>query len=452
MSPLLASTQRRLLREVAHTQRAGRIPSVAAGVVRDGEPVWFGTRGRTVRDGEEAPATADTQYKVGSVTKTMTAALVLLAAERGELRLSDRLGRFLPGGPFADASLRDLLCHRAGLTAEPHGVWWERTRGGDLAALVAAHVGAQPVLEPGSRLHYSNLGYGLLGAVVAEVTGRTWADALRAEVLAPLGLDRTTYQQRPPFAEGFSVDALTGALTSEPLPDTGAMAPAGQLWSTVADLSRWATALVDPGRSVLTEASLVAMRTPQVGSPEDRTGTSWGLGVSLVRDRGRVLLGHGGSMPGFVCGLLVDVDTGTASVVLTNGGYGLDDLPRRLLETVLEHDPPLGEEWRPTRSVPEGTRELLGTWHWGHAPSLVTWNGTELRLDPVRGNGRSMAFVPSGEPDTWVGVRGYLTGETLRPVRRADGSVSHLECATFVYTRTPYDPAAPVPGGPPPRD
>ena len=449
--PLLPGTARQLSVELARTQSRGRLPSVAAGLVREGELVWSEGRGRTVRrDCDERPD-ADLQYKIGSVSKTMTAALVMLARERGDLSLSDPAGRFVPAGPFTDASLRSLLAHASGISAEPLGSWWERSPGVDAAALAAAHEGAERVFEAGSRFHYSNLGYGVLGQVVEAVTGSWWFESLREQVLAPLGLARTTYQGEGVGAEGFAVHHLTGELTVEPLPDTAAMAPAGQLWSTVRDMATWLTALVDPERSVLSAESLLAMRTPQSGSPEDRAGSTYGLGLQLLTTGGRLLVGHSGSMPGFCCGVQIDVDTRVGSVVLTNGAYGLDDLPVRLLHGVLDAEPPLATEWAPSVGVSDVLRELVGLWYWGQAPTLLRVDGDDVALGPVGGaGGRSMSFRGVSD-DLFVGISGYLAGESLRVVRRASGEVSHLEVATFVYTRQPYDPAAPIPGGHPDR-
>lgn len=446
--PLTPGTGRALDLILAHAQRDARLPSVVAGIVRDGDPLWTGARGDWVRNTGSGRPTADTQYKIGSVTKTMTATLALLARERGELRLSDQVRRFLPEAPYAEATLRQLLTHSAGITAEPRGSWWERSEGVDVASLLAAHAGDEPVLEVGSQLHYSNLGYGLLGAVLEQITGQAWWQALRQQVLEPLGMRRTSFAAEQPAADGFSVEALTDELTVEPLPDTAAMAPAGQLWSTVDDLCTWTTALLDPERSVLSAESLATMRIPQVGAPEDRTGASWGLGITVLRERGRLLIGHGGSMPGFVCGLIADVDARTGAVVLSNGAYGLGDVTNRLLSKAIELHPPFPTQWRPTTDLPEAVREIVGVWHWGNAPSQVRWSGGELLLEPLAGPGRRMAFTAAGD-DTWVGTRGYLAGETLHVVRREDGSVSHLEGATFVYTRQPYDPSAPIPGGAP---
>ncbi|GAA4821957.1 serine hydrolase domain-containing protein [Nocardioides caeni] len=445
---LFEPTGAAVLRRVASAQADGRLPSVAAGVVRDGDLAWSGGRGRTVRRDSDARPDADTQYKIGSVTKTMTAALVVLAAERGELGIDDAVRRFWPEAPFGDATLRSLLSHASGMTAEPHGEWWERSEGGDLAALAAAHEGATPVLPSGAQLHYSNLGYGLLGAVVERVWGESWWSVLQAEVLTPLGMTRTSYQWVEPAAEGFAVDALTGEAMPEPLPDTGAMAPAGQLWSTVTDLGTWLTALVDADRSVLSAASLRAMATPQVGDPDDRTGQTWGLGLSISRSRGRKLVGHGGSMPGFCCGVCIDVDARVGAVVLTNGAYGLGGVAEELVHLVLDTEPALPREWAPTTSVPDAVREIVGTWHWGHAPNVLRWDGQLLHAAPPAGFGRVMSFEPRAD-GTFLGRTGYLAGETLRVVRDPDGTVNHLECATFIWTRVPYDPRAPIPGGPP---
>ncbi len=451
---LLESTARHLLTRVARAQADSRAPSVAAGVVRDGELVWSAGRGRTVglddlgSPGEQPDA--DTQYKIGSVTKTMTAALVMLARERGEVHLDDEVGRFLPDGPFADTTLRRLLSHASGYTAEPHGTWWERVDGGDLAALAAAHAGAAPVLEPGTTFHYSNVGFGVLGGVIERVTGLTWREALRTQVLEPLGMTRTSYAQEAPHAAGFALRDLTGELTVEPLPDTGAMAPAGQLWSTVADLGTWLTALVDPERSVLSADTLRLMATPLAAMQEDRTGTSLGLGLFVHREKGRAVLGHGGSMPGFSCGVLVDRDSKVGVVLLSNAAWGLGGpVVSDLLDTVLTAEPVLPPEWTPTRHVPDDVRDVVGTWHWGEAPSRLRWDGEQLRLSPLTGGGRVAGFRPGDDTDTWVGTSGYFHGETLSAVRADDGAVSHLELATFVFTRVPYDPAAPIPGGAP---
>jgi D-alanyl-D-alanine carboxypeptidase len=97
--------------------------------------------------------------------------------------------------------------------------------------------------------------------------------------------------------------------------------------------------------------------------------------------------------------------------------------------------------------VPAEVAEALGVWHWGNTPFVFTLAGTELVVSRD-GVTRDRFVVVDGRV---VGTSGYHAGEELHVVRRDDGSVSHLDIATFIYTRTPYDPDAPIPGGHPGR-
>jgi len=132
-------------------------------------------------------------------------------------------------------------------------------------------------------------------------------------------------------------------------------------------------------------------------------------------------------------------------VQFCNATRGLTDLGEDLLKILAEQEPRLPEEWVPQRS-PEGTLELLGAWYWGPAPHILVAHGDELELTTPLNGGRASRFTPQG-PDAWIGLDGYHTGEPLRVVRRADGSVSHLDLGSFVFTRVPYDADADVPGG-----
>ncbi|WP_243845123.1 serine hydrolase [Mumia sp. ZJ1417] len=441
--PVLPSTAVHLQAAIAAAQAGSRVPSLSAAVVRDGDVVWSGVRGTAVREGEDRRPTPDTQYRIGSLTKMLTAALVMQLVDEGVLDLADTVGKHVPEGPFAEATIRGLLSHAAGLPAEPAGPWWERSPGGSYEELAAANADASLVLSPGERHHYSNLSYAMLGRVVEGLCGAPWRDVLADRILVPLGMTRTTYDAVTPYADGYAVEALTGMLVAEPHQVTGAMAPAGQLWSTPADLCLWLAELARP--TLLSDRVITAMTTPQSGDPDERGTESYGLGVRLPVAGERVLAGHGGSMPGFLAGAWVDRESGVGAVVLANTAYGLDvgGLPRTLIETVLAHEPVIVPEWTPTGELPDGVRELLGTWHWGHQPFTMAYDGKVLSL--AADGGRAYRFAPAGA-DTWTGLSGYQLGETLRVVRREDGTISHLDIGTFCYTRIPYDPSVPIPG------
>jgi CubicO group peptidase (beta-lactamase class C family) len=401
-------------------QLTGRLPSIVGGVLRDGELAWTGTSG-DVDD-------IDTQYRVGSITKTLTAVLVLQCRDEGLLGLDDELGRFIPESGYRASTLRELLSHTSGMQAEPVGPWWERSPGVEVTALLEANDGTGRVLEPRTAFHYSNLGFALLGEVAARLRGSSWQSLVQERLLGPLGMTRTSYDATAPYAQGSSVDHFAGTRHDEPHEDTRAMAPAGQLWSTVGDLARWLRFLADGHPDVLARDTLGEMARP-VDPAED-----YGLGLRLLRGPAGVLVGHTGSMPGFLATAFIDQDTRAGVVALTNAttGVSTDDLALDLLAGA---DRAPGGGWRPSTEVPDRVAELLGVWFWGNSALELRWNQGLLEVRTLAPPELSDRFAVT--PDRIVGVEGYHLGETLVVHRSADGTVSHLECTTFVYTRRP---------------
>jgi len=439
MAELLRVTQHALLHRIATAQVDGRAPSLVGAVVRDGAPVWMGGWG-AIGDSPE-----DTQYRIGSISKTFVAVQVMRLRDEGRLDLADPLDKYLPGTPVGDVRIAELLGHTAGLASESAGQWWERVPG---APALSDALGADPLRHPaGRRFHYSNPGFGVLGALVAQLRGVPWGDALRQDILEPLGMTRTTLMPQQPHASGWAVHPWADVLLPEPAEDAGPMAPAGQLWSTVIDLCRFVRFLAEGDPAVLRVETLEEMRAPASGSTDRTQG--YGLGVQLLYDGDRTLVGHTGSMPGFLAAVWLSVDERLGGITLTNttAGIQIGSLAAELIDIVALHEPPLPPPWQPLQSFDDELLALTGTWYWGPTGyNLYLLADRYLRLDPLRGSGRASRFRP--EPDgAWTGLEGYYAGERLRIGRDAGGRVTHVDIGTFVFTRTPYDPAAQVPGG-----
>ncbi|QGV79645.1 serine hydrolase domain-containing protein [Streptomyces ficellus] len=442
---LLPSTERALLHRVATAQVEGRTPSLVGAVARDGRLRWQG--GRSCVDGQVPDA--DTQYRIGSITKPFTAVLVMRLRDEGLLDLGDALEKHLPGTGVGDVTVAQLLGHSAGLAAESPSPWWERTPG-TLRPELADVLGERPLLHPqGRRHHYSNTGYTLLGSLVEAVRGVPWEEALKAEILEPLGLRRTSPQPVAPHAGGWAVHPWADVLLPEPAEDLGLMAPAGQLWSTAEDLCRFALFLAEGDDRVLSAETVREMRTPAVPSEAGEWGSGYGLGLQLVRGDGRTLVGHCGSLPGFVAGMWVSVEDGVAAVALANAtsGPAPGAVAADLVRIVADAEPRIPEPWRPLPEADPALLELTGPWYWGtysYGLRVVADGGVEL--SPLRGPGRASHFRAQ-DKGTWIGLDGYYAGETLRVVRREDGTVSHVDLGSFVFTREPYEPGGAVPGG-----
>ncbi|MGV9941744.1 serine hydrolase domain-containing protein [Streptomyces sp. NPDC003401] len=447
LEELLPGTRRALLHRIAVAQSEGRAPSLVAAVVRDGQAVWHGARSSV--DGHAPDETV--QYRIGSITKTFTAVLVLRLRDEGALDLEDPLEKHLPGSGTGEATVGQLLAHTGGLAAETPGPWWERTPG-SLRPHLSDVLGDRPAPHPpGRRFHYSNPGYGVLGALVEELRGASWDEVLRREVLEPLGLERTSVRPVAPHAGGWAVHPWADVMLPEPAEDFGRMAAAGQLWSTSGDLARFAAFLVRGDDRVLSAETLKEMRTP--AAPAEVTdladGGTYGLGMRIESLGGRVLVGHSGSVPGFLAALTISVADDVAAVVLANctSGPMVTQVAGDLVRIVAETEPRIPEPWRPLRDVDRSVLELAGQWYWGTGPfALRVAAGGHLSLGPLSGGGRRSRFRANGD-GTWSGLEGYFAGETLRVVRRPDGTVDHLDLGSFVFTRRPYDSEADVPGG-----
>jgi CubicO group peptidase (beta-lactamase class C family) len=358
--------------------------------------------------------------------------------DEGRIDLEDPLGTWLPESRHAGLTVRRLLSHTSGLQREPVGHVWESLDAPDVGRLLAHLEDAEQVLPPHLAFHYSNLAFALLGQVVERLDGRPWAEALRDRVLTPLGMTRTSLTPADDHAVGYQVDPFAGTVTREPVLALRAMDPLGGLWSSVADMTRYAAFLTDPDPAVLRPETLDEMCRPLVMMDPDSWRTGYGLGYELVRSGDRIHAGHRGAMPGYLSGLRVSRSQGVGVFVVatTTAGAEPGPLATRLLDLVLDALPRVRPAWTPEQPHPD-LAELLGSW-WSEGEELVL----EVR------QGELWMRVASGSPvddtrfvredeATFRAVAGRERGERLELVRGADGALTKLYFATYAVTRRP---------------
>jgi CubicO group peptidase (beta-lactamase class C family) len=327
----------------AFAERGGQ-PGLAYGVLAGGRLVHSGGLGESWLGGPVPDA--GTVFRIASMTKSFTAATVVRLSDQDALGLDDLAEKHvgeLAGlrRPSADAprpTIRHLLTMTAGFpTDDP---WGDRQQGLDPAEfgrLLAG--GVRLAWAPGTRFDYSNLGYAILGRVIEAVTGQRYADAVRATVLAPLGLDSTGFEAAEfdpgRLARGYQRGATGWA--ELPFDGYGAFAPMGGIFSTVADLTRWSAGFAaafpprdgaDDGHP-LSRASRRLMQLPQLaitgwptGSYPDAATLSYGLGLFVEESPVHgTMIQHSGGYPGFGSQMRWHPATGTGAVVLGNGTY-----------------------------------------------------------------------------------------------------------------------------------
>jgi CubicO group peptidase (beta-lactamase class C family) len=417
-----------LSRLVREAQSEHRLPSVVVGVVVRGEPVLELAIG-TADDAEGRAPTPDTQYRIGSITKTFTAAAVMALADEGRLALDDRLGEHVPEVGDRPLTIRRLLSHSSGLQREPPGNAWETLEFPSVPELLGRLDEVEQVLEPGVAWHYSNLAFSLLGELVTRVSGVTYQQFVEERLVAPAGLARTSWQPADPRASAYYVDPYSGVLRREA--DIAETSAAGGLWSTAGDLCRWGAWLRDRE----------AMHVVQVMADPDSWLLAHGLGLMLHRRGDLVLYGHDGAMPGFLAALICSRAEDVQTAVLTNAttpAAAVTGLGLRLAERAIELHPREPELWRGHEPPPAEIAELLGVW-WSEGEQFVfDWRDGRLEARPTGASPRVKPSVFEAEGDgSFRVVSGRERGERLEVDRDESSAVVKLYWATYPFTREP---------------
>jgi len=275
------------------------------------------------------PLRTDHVFRVASHSKTFTATAVARLAERGALRLDDPFDAHLPelaGGAVGRVTLREALGHTGGVLRDGRDAdfWQLGAPFPDRPGLVAAVRADGPVLGRGEAFKYSNLAYGLLGLVVEAVTGTSFGAHVRADLLGPLGLARTSPDlDDAPAVVGHSALGVgdDGRLPVAPVA-TGALAAATGFCSTASDLTRWFAAHLDGSDLLTPETRRLLQRDESAIDRPHARPRRYGLGFEAREIEGRRVVGHGGAFPGQLSRTWADPSARVVVSVLANAVDG----------------------------------------------------------------------------------------------------------------------------------
>jgi CubicO group peptidase (beta-lactamase class C family) len=320
-------------RFVVEQLAAWEVPGCAVAAVKDGRVELAGGWG--LRDREAGlPVTKDTLFAIGSVTKAFTATTIGSLVDEGLLEWDRPLRDYVPGvqlhDPFISDRLTivDLLSHRSGLPR--HDLTWVGQ-----PELSRAEIVRRLRFLPLSRdlrqeFQYCNLGYLAAGHVVDALSGVAWEDFVRGRLLEPLGMRRTNLSVGEMLADDDHAAAYArrgGSIVAVPQRPLPAMAPAGAINSSAADMARWLLAQLADGQldgaAVMSQATAQRQRTPHMlvpgsGQMPGLTQYAYGLGWMIGRYREHRIVMHDGGIDGFTTHCLLLPDNGIGVAVLTN--------------------------------------------------------------------------------------------------------------------------------------
>ncbi len=437
-------------------------PSLAWAVVHDRAVVLHGSVGE-VDDGS-APSTA-TVYRIASMTKSFTAAAVLGLRDDGVLSLDVPIATYAPelaaiNGPTTDSppiTLRHLLSMDSGLATDD--AWADRhldISDDELTEMVAD--GAWFANTPGTRLEYSNLGFGLIGRVVARITGEPVQTHISRRLLAPLGLARTTWTQPPhdDWARPYRADAaVTGGTVVgrdlEPLGD-GGIAPMGGLWTCLDDLARWVSWMDDafPARDGSDDGPLrratrreqqqahrarSVSRTAAVGEglhgvPERVDGGGYGYGLYALQDlRFGHHVTHSGGLPGYGSNMRWLPGRRIGVIAHANVTYApMAALTRRMLEVLGDHQLVPARPSRVDVVLDDACRRLVGLLnHWDDATADDLFADNVALDRPLSERAAAARAISDGGSLVVVRVRADSLASAVVTAQRADGASLRIE-------------------------
>lgn len=396
-------------------QSRGGQPALAYGVVEDGRLVHARGLGERWVDG---PAPDEqTVFRIASMTKSFTAAAVLLLRDEGALRLDDPAEAYVPElavlSPLASAApvtIRKLLTMTAGFPADDP--WGDRLQGqppAEFAEFLAG--GVSLAWAPGTRFEYSNLGYAILGRVIAAAAGEAYDQFVRTRLLQPLGMSATGFD-----ADEFQTDRLArgyrgkaGAWEELSIAPNGSFAPMGGIFSCVSDLALWVSGFLGAflaedrqtgdhhplhitSRREMQSAQTAIPPAAFIRVPGGLSGNepaNYGFGLFIEEDPIHgVVVQHSGGYPGFGSNMRWHRASGLGVIALANRTYaGPWVLAERILTALLRepnrpsnraplHGPALnpGRAWARTLAARDEVMDLLAKWNDASADRLFAEN------------------------------------------------------------------------------
>ena len=361
-------------------------PGAAIAVVQGDRVIYrraFGVA--NVETGE--PMRPEMLFRLGSTTKMFTAAAVVLLAEQGKLDLQEPIGKHIPGlaPKLAALTAHQLLSHTSGILDE--APMFGSQDDDALKRQATSWTEARFFAEPGQIYSYSNPGYWLAGLLVEQIGGRPFADQVAASIFTPLGMAHSTFRPTMamtyPLAQGH--DIVDGKpLIIRPSANNSASWPAGSIFTSVNDLSRWMLAFVNDGRvdgeQALPAAVFSTLSTPSAaipGSPDN-----YGYGVQVGEWRGLPIVQHGGSRSGYgsIIRLVPSRRFGVA-VLANSSGVSLTRTATAALEAALKLEP--APPSPPRTAIPTSATErarFVGTYSQGARRMTIEIKGNALIL------------------------------------------------------------------------
>jgi CubicO group peptidase (beta-lactamase class C family) len=382
------------------------------------------------------PVTPDTLFRIGSVTKMFTAAVLVTLAEEGRIMLDEPIGKYVKGlsPKLSLVTAHQLMSHTAGMTDESPSDYGSHEESA-LAAYVRSLKEDHFFTEPGEIFSYSNPGFDVAGLLIEEVGGRSYADQVSERLFKPLGMNSTTFHPTMamtyPLSQGHSATGKAKPTVIRPFGDNAAGWPDGFMFSSVNALARFAIAFMGGGRidgKQVLSPSVIAKLSTAYADTHSRFGFEngrYGYGLFVHDYRGAHVLWHAGLIPGFGALLQMVPERRFAVIVLANRSRSLlNKTAEKAMELMLPLE--AKAEVKPKRALATSDAEI--------SKYVGTYTNKPERIELLVKHGRLILKKQDGEfPTTKIGDHRFLIPKTKESeaeefvlVLAADGKAKYL--------------------------
>ena len=354
VSPQLSAAIEQIETTTATELAKDNLGSVTVGIISGRELIWAKSFGMADIE-KKIPATTDSIYRIGSITKQFTALMLLQLVDAGRVHLTEPVEKYFPEiakvqgrqAWYPSPTFIQLATMTSGLDREPEDLAtyvkgpvseWEKI-------LISALPHVKYLFEPDTHYYYSNIGYAILGAALGRVAHEPYVDYVKEHIFTPLGMAHTAFEPNPDIlpriASGYDVgrdgkvDAETPAREHS---GRGYKVPNGAIYTTVADLARFVSFEMGEGPDAVLNRRALADNFIRTNSSVQDLGLGYGIGFMVTRRGDFVYYGHGGSVAGYNAEADFDRGTKIGVVVLRNvngGKFGIGSLSERLLMTAV---------------------------------------------------------------------------------------------------------------------
>ncbi len=397
------------------------LPGISVGIIYDQELIYAKGFGYSNLE-DKTPATAQTLYRIASISKTFTATAIMQLRDEGKLRLDDPIEKFLPGfnikNPFSDTreiTVFQLITHTSGLPRNAGFPYWTDRKFPTMKQILEALPEQEMIYPPGTQYKYSNLGIALLGEIVSVASGMSYEKYITENILKPLDMTSSsvflTERDKEKLTVPYSYRFPDGSRRIMPFTDAKGIAPAANITSNIEDMSKYISLQFQKGRKggnqILDSYTLEDMQRVQWLNTNWTSG--YGLGFRVWKQNNYTMVGHGGWVAGNRSQISFIPKEKIGIVVLTNA----DDaspafFARKILELMMPVIKSAVTPQNPVEKADPFWKKFVGIY------TDPSWFDTELMIYNNQLVMNSYSIPPEDTPDSEIKVLTPVGANTFR--------------------------------------